>query len=130
MLPGFLMNITSKVWQIREVYPDTFQLSKTELFVKIVKGFQLLTISAKMFHLRYLTMFWMRLWIFFAFLAINLWNQLAYTNINPFWVNVLILYPLIKPQNLMFSKDINGTLTSNELMTATFKQICKLFVLR
>ena len=130
MLPGFLVNITSKVWQIREVYPDTFQLSKTELFVKIVKGFQLLTISAKMFHLRYLTMFWMRLWIFFAFLAINLWNQLAYTNINPFWVNVLILYPLIKPQNLMFSKDINGTLTSNELMTATFKQICKLFVLR
>ena len=130
MLPGFLVNITSKVWQIREVYPDAFQLSKTELFVKIVKGFQLLTISAKMFHLRYLTMFWMRLWIFFAFLAINLWNQLAYTNINPFWVNVLILYPLIKPQNLMFSKDINGTLTSNELMTATFKQICKLFVLR
>ena len=130
MLPGFLVNITSKVWQIREVYPDTFQLSKTELFVKIVKGFQLLTISAKMFHLRYLTMFWMRLWIFFAFLAINLWNQLAYTNINPFWVNVLILYPLIKPQNLKFSKDINGTLTSNELMTATFKQICKLFVLR
>ena len=130
MLPGFLVNITSKVWQIREVYPDTFQLSKTELFVKIVKGFQLLTISAKMFHLRYSTMFWMRLWIFFAFLAINLWNQLAYTNINPFWVNVLILYPLIKPQNLMFSKDINGTLTSNELMTATFKQICKLFVLR
>ena len=130
MLPGFFVNITSKVWQIREVYPDTFQLSKTELFVKIVKGFQLLTISAKMFHLRYLTMFWMRLWIFFAFLAINLWNQLAYTNINPFWVNVLILYPLIKPQNLMFSKDINGTLTSNELMTATFKQICKLFVLR
>ena len=130
MLPGFLVNITSKVWQIREVYPDTFQLSKTELFVKIVKGFQLLTISAKMFHLRYLTMFWMRLWIFFAFLAINLWNQLAYTNINPFWVNVLILYPLIKPQNLMFSKDINGTLTSNELMTATFKQISKLFVLR
>ena len=53
-------------WQIMKPHPKMYsepcQVSKVELFAKIVNGWKPLIIFAKKLHLRCLTGFWIRLW--------------------------------------------------------------------
>ena len=70
----FIELLVSKIfliWELAsdrlEVYSEPNQISKMELFVKIVNGFQLLLIFVKGFHIRCLTGFWIRVWIQLAF---------------------------------------------------------------
>ena len=51
-------------WILSEAYSELRKISKMNCFVKIIHGVKELTIFAKTIHLRYLAVFWIRLWHF------------------------------------------------------------------